>query len=159
MKLASNLGDIVADTLTLNTEAVVDSMRASTANQVTINDNVTITGDLTVNGTSNVGGFWAAGRINGSNLTIISSQGTVGFTVTRPVVNGIPDYGVFRITFNTPHPIGNGYYTVLLTNYGNFTCKVWDYTGQTPTVNDFCVVTYTFAGELSNSTFYFAVLA
>jgi hypothetical protein len=50
LRLNPNLGDIVADTLTSNTEVAVDSVRASTANQVTINDNVIITGDLTVNG-------------------------------------------------------------------------------------------------------------
>ncbi len=90
---------------------------------------------------------------------VVWSQGVVDFTLARPVVSGIPTYGVYRITFATSHPIGNGYYTVLLTNYANTTAKVWEYTGQTPTVDDFCVVTYDSNGTLSNQTFYFAVLA
>ena len=41
---------MTVDTITANTEVATDSVRAASANEVTINDNLIVTGDLTVNG-------------------------------------------------------------------------------------------------------------
>ena len=127
-------------------EFAVDTMKANGANQLTINDNVTITGNLTVNGTNNIGGgsagspFWVACMVNGSTLSILSSQGSQDFTVIRPSVSGVnTSAGVFRIGFPA-HPSGNEYNTVLVTNLGNYNIKVWDYVA--PTSTSFSIVSY-----------------
>ena len=52
--------------------------------------------------------FWCAGKVKATTpITILSSKGRVGFTVTRESL------GIFIITFSQPHPDGKDY--VLLT--------------------------------------------
>jgi hypothetical protein len=105
---ATITGTTTTDTLVANTEVVADSMRASTANALTIADNLVVTGDLTVNGTSNVGGnpYWVAGRVQ--NTTILQSKGQQTFTITMLAA------GFYRINFAQPHPDGSNYIALAL---------------------------------------------
>ena len=86
-------------------EVAVDSLRASIANQITINDNVTIAGDLTVNGTSNVGGgggnpYWIAAQISFSG-NVNNQKGQQNISQVVKASNDMK----YDITF-PPHPDG-----------------------------------------------------
>jgi len=67
---ATNPPIVVTGTVEFVNDVAMDTCRARTANELTINDNVVITGNLTVNGSSNIGGggggnpFYIAGRVN-----------------------------------------------------------------------------------------------
>ena len=50
--------------------------------------------------------FWAAGKVDGASLSILSSQGRVGFSVAR---SSAQPGGVYDITFDQPHPNGAEY--------------------------------------------------
>ncbi len=80
---------------------------AQTGNVVVYND-VNVIGTLTVGGqaitTSNP--FWVAGRINGTDVTVLTSKGRHGFTVTRSQT------GFFRVSWTTPHPDGDNFIVV-----------------------------------------------
>ena len=113
---------------------LVDTMRTSEANLISIEDDVTISGalvvgtalankNLTVNGNLEVLGnfnianpFWVAGKVNGltSPPTILSSKGRYTFTVTR--ATQIPS-GVYKVSWTVAHP--NGGDAVVLINSQN----------------------------------------
>jgi hypothetical protein len=130
-------------------------IEASGEAQVSIDDNLVVSGNLTVNGSLiNYKPFWAAGRVNGTNLSILKSNGRYGFTVTRA-----PDFptGVYKITFNTAAPDAN--YVISLAQFGNGNVKVWEntlYSGL-PTASAFHVVTYNTSWVVANYDFYFSV--
>ena len=153
-------GDIEAN------EVLVDSLRARTANQITINDNVTITGNLTVNGTNNIGGggsatnpFWVAGRVKGSDLSILQSNGQHSFTVTR--ATAFPA-GVYKINFAQPHPDGSNYIVIVHSQSSNsyLTPPIAE-DPNAPQTSSYVWVTLrnTNASALIDETFHFAVLA
>ena len=49
-------------------EIMVDRIKASTLEYITIDDHVTITGNLIVNGSSKYKPLWVAGKVDGSIL-------------------------------------------------------------------------------------------
>jgi hypothetical protein len=73
------------------------------------NPGLTVEGDLFVNGhlhyNSITSPFWVAGKVDGSNLAILSSKGQRPFTVQRESGFGS---GVFKISFEA-HPDGQHY--------------------------------------------------
>ena len=96
--------------------------------------------------------FWVSGKVNGSTLQIMSTNGRKSFTVTRPAGQTT---GVFKITFaealtNSDYMINT---TIQLSGY----IKVWDST--TPTTSDFHVVTFNTSNNPVNCIFYFSVFA
>ena len=141
-------------TMSIN-DVETNNISSNGASQVTVNDNLVVTGNLTVNGSLiNYKPFWAAGRVNGTNLSILKSNGRYGFTVTRA-----PDFptGVYKITFNTAAPDAN--YVISLAQFGNGNVKVWEntlYSGL-PTATHFHVVTYNTSWVVANYDFYFSV--
>jgi hypothetical protein len=141
-------------TMSIN-DVETNNIYSNGASQVTVNDNLVVTGNLTVNGSLiNYKPFWAAGRVNGTNLSILKSNGRYGFTVTRA-----PDFptGVYKITFNTAAPDAN--YVISLAQFGNGNVKVWEntlYSGL-PTASAFHVVTYNTSWVVANYDFYFSV--
>ena len=139
MQLEDNLGEILADHLDTIGDVVVgdailtDNIRANGASQVTIADNLVVTGNLTVNGSSNISSgssnpIFCGGRVNGTNLSSVSSVGRVGYTLSRP---GTHPVGVYIVTFNSPAP--NNAYTVSLTVAGFGAIRLWE--DFLPTVN------------------------
>jgi hypothetical protein len=141
-------------TMSIN-DVETNNIQANGASQVTVNDNLVVTGNLTVNGSLiNYNPFWVSGRVNGTNLSILKSNGRYGFTVTRH-----PDFpaGVYRITFDTPAPDAN--YVISLAQIANGNIKVWESTlyGGPPISTRFHVVTYNTSWVLANYDFYFSV--
>jgi hypothetical protein len=121
-----------------------------------ITSSILCQGNLSIIGGDLIGykPFWAAGRVNGTNLSILKSNGRYGFTVTRA-----PDFptGVYKITFNTAAPDAN--YVISLAQFGNGNVKVWEntlYSGL-PTATHFHVVTYNTSWAVANYDFYFSV--
>ena len=74
----------------------VDSLRATGANQLTINDNVVITGSLTA---SNQATIFCAGKVASSG-SVLLKKGAVDFSITK---RGTGTYGII---FASPHPDG-----------------------------------------------------
>ena len=106
---------------------------------------------------SNYNPFWVSGRVRGSNLSILKSNGKYGFTVTRPPGAEFAT-GVYKITFNTPAPDAN--YVISLAQIGSGNIKVWDYNSAFngfPATRHFYVVTYNSSWALTNWNFYFSV--
>ena len=64
-------------------EIVVDRIKASTLEYITIADNVIPNGILVVNRSSKYKPFWVAGKLDATNLNTLSTNGRYGFTVTR----------------------------------------------------------------------------
>ena len=93
--------------------------------------------------------FWCAGKVKTlAPITILSSKGRVGFTVTRESI------GIFIITFNQPHPEGKDY--VIYT-----TSEAADaYIRSTiePTVNGFHYILKN-GNTFVDAIFFFSVLA
>jgi hypothetical protein len=137
-----------------------NSISGNGANVITVNDNLVITGNLTVQGSTSISGgssnpFWVAGRVNGTNLSILKSNGRYGFTVTRP--SGFAT-GVYRIAFSTPTPDAN--YVISVAILGTGTAKVWESTdaaGRIPTTTSFHVVSMNQSFGVANFDFYFSV--
>ena len=98
------------------------------------------------------GTFWCGGKVNGSNLQVLSSFGSATFTITRASGFGT---GVYKITFNQTHPDG-AHYVVNLTTQASVSIKVWDSPNNLPTVNHFHIATYN-RGSVHNATFPFSV--
>ncbi len=126
-------------------------MRASTANEITVNDNLTITGDLVVNGTNNINPFWVAGKVNGATLATNVSSGRSSFSVSR--ATGQPT-GVYKISWTTPLP--SAHYVITVDQQASGNVKVWDATP--PTTTNFHIVTYGISWQVIDCVFYFAVL-
>ena len=131
LKLLDNLGDILAD-------------------------NIVINGNLTVNGTSNISGvssnpFFCAGRVDGATASVVSSIGSVGYTVAR--ASG-QTQGVWEIKFNSPAP--NNDYIITLTNMNYGTIYLWD--ANPPNQDGFDVVIVNKFWNLTNAPFHFSVV-
>ena len=110
-----------------------------------------LNGDLVIGGTittSNSKPFWVAGKVNGTNLSTISTMGRYGFTVSRAATFAA---GVYYIDFNTDS--SNANYIISLTNEASGWCKVWDV--NRPTVAGFYVVSYNSSNVLTDSIFNF----
>jgi hypothetical protein len=113
-------------------------------------------GDLTVGGSmpSPPSPFFCAGKVDGNDLSILSSMGRVGFTMSR---HSISSNGVYKITFKSTNPFGS-HYVINTTNQQSGHCKVWDNVESLPDSNSFHIVTYSTAGGLQNSVFHFSVI-
>jgi hypothetical protein len=134
-----------------------DTIRANTANEITIDDNMIINNNLTVNGTitaSNSNPFWTAGRFSGSNLNKVDSVGRYDFNVER--VSGFAA-GVYRITFTTAHAKGGSYITNATASAVQ--CGVMNDAGYTPTAAAVIVYSRANTGALVDSEMNFMVLA
>ena len=155
VKLASNLGNILMNNLSVTNNIASNSINAYNANQVTVNDNLTVTGNLIVNGSASIASsnpFWIAGFVDGATVTITYQRGLQTATVAR--VSGQAT-GVFRITFPT-HPNGTSYVVQLTPNYYG-QMRVYETTPVTSTYFD--VATLDRAGTIAvNGKFYFAVI-
>jgi hypothetical protein len=104
-----------AGPVTFNQSLAVDTIQASTANRLTVQDNLTVTGNLIVNGTSNISGgssnpYWVSGKVDGSAAgvapTTLTSKGVHNFTCVR---NPNQAVGVFDVSWTTPHPDGTNF--------------------------------------------------
>jgi hypothetical protein len=172
----------VTGNLNVGGDVLTNQVRANGASQVTVNDHLNVTGNTTLEGTltcgditadnllgnaaiqiqnyintsiSNYNPFWVSGRVNGTTLQILKSNGKYGFTVTRP--SGFAT-GVYRIAFNTATPDAN--YVISLAQLGIGNVKVWESTdvaGRLPTTSSFHVVTSNSTWTLTNYDFYFSV--
>jgi hypothetical protein len=144
-------------TMTVN-EVETNTVRANGASQVSVDADLVVYGNLTINGSLiNYNPFWVSGRVAGSNLAILKSNGEYGFTVSRPAGAEFAT-GVYKITFNTPAPDAN--YVISLAQIGSGNIKVWDYNSAfdgRPAATHFHVVTYNTSWALTNWNFYFSV--
>ena len=61
----NNMGNVNIPYDTKPPEVIVDRIKASTLEYITIDDNVTSTGNLVVNGSSNYKPCWVAGKVDG----------------------------------------------------------------------------------------------
>jgi hypothetical protein len=134
-----------------------NTIRANTADAVTIDDSMIINNNLTVSGTitaSNSNPFWAAGRFNGSNLNKVVSSGRSDFDVERAAGFAA---GVYRINFTTTHPRGINYITNATASAVQ--CGVMNDAGYTPTSTSVIVYSRAATGALVDSEMNFMVLA
>jgi hypothetical protein len=139
-------------------EVETNTVRANGASQVSVDADLVVYGNVTINGSLiNYNPFWVSGRVAGSNLAILKSNGEYGFTVSRPAGAEFAT-GVYKITFNTPAPDAN--YVISLAQIGSGNIKVWDYNSAfdgRPAATHFYVVTYNTSWVLTNWNFYFSV--
>ena len=142
----------------LNTDGNI-AFRNSLDNTIAVfyDDKTTIfQGNMTVNGNisaNNIKPFWIAGKVDGSTLSILSTNGRYPFTVTRP--SGYPT-GVYYISFGDK-PYSNAHYIINVSNQASLYCKIWE--TAIPTANGFTIVTYTTATTAGNCIFHFSVIA
>jgi hypothetical protein len=153
-----------------------NTIRGTDATEVTVEDSMAVTGvlkcitiaptlgtvnivsnDLSVQGDLLVSGsvpspFWIAGKVDGSNLTILSSVGRYGFTVERPA-GPYTTIGVYRIRFTPAAP--NAHYVVSAIQQKSGTCKVWE--SEVPGTDYFSLVMYANDGTPVNCVFHFTV--
>jgi hypothetical protein len=138
-------------------EVMVDTLRARTAEFITIDDNVTITGSLTVNGYVESGAmvdhnpFWLAGKVAangtrlaslGRNLCIISKAGTGYYNIYPPAANPFPDLNyIVQITCQV--------------EAANATARV---VNSSLSTTSFQVITYV-NGVIADCIFHFSVIA
>ena len=61
-------------------------IKASNATVITIEDDVNVTGNLVLYGSLKYIPCWVAGKVDGTNLNSLSTNGRYGFTVTRSSV-------------------------------------------------------------------------
>jgi hypothetical protein len=103
--------------------------------------------------TAELGGnpIFCGGRVNGTNLSSVSSVGRVGYTLSRP---GTHPVGVYIVTFNSPAPNNN--YTVSLTIAGFGAIRLWE--DFLPTVNGFRVVATNNSWALANAVWHFSII-
>ena len=151
----SNTGATTVDYRLITPLLYAITIKASNATVITLQDDVNITGNLVVDGTitaSNSKPFWVAGKVNGANLTTLSTMGRYGFTVSRAATFAA---GVYYIDFNTDY--SNANYIISLTNEASGWCKVWDITR--PTAAGFYIVSYNASNVLQDSIFHFSVIA
>jgi hypothetical protein len=145
-----------------------DIMRATSAEQITVEDNmiitanlkvedsVIITGNLTVSGTmyaENSNPFWVAGRFSGLTLNKVASAGRSDFNVER--VAGY-SAGVYSVSFNA-HPRGANYITNATASAVQ--CGVMGDPGYVPTSTVVKLFARAKSGELVDAEFNFMVLA
>ena len=127
----------------------------TTLGTCTMPHNLSVLGNVTVNGTisaSNSNPFWIAGKVDGASLSILSSSGRYGFTVTR--ATGYAS-GIFYISFgNNPYKDAN--YAINVTAQGF--SKIWE--SIIPTTTGFYVLTYPVVlSSAGNCAFHFSVIA
>jgi hypothetical protein len=134
-------------------EVVTDSIRASTADHLTVNDNVIITGNLTVNGNilDAANPYWVAGKVNGATLDQLSSKGRHTFNVVRVPGNAA---GVYEISFSPAHPAGD-HYVIFLTCGSNHHYTREGFGSSTK----FQIVLTSAGNSALDTMFHFAVLA
>jgi hypothetical protein len=115
-------------------ELVTDSIRAQTAEFITINDNVIITGNLRVDGIleGNANPFYIAGKIS-ANGDVMSSKGRYGFTCVRSGTS----YSI------TPSPsFGTMNYIISATPQVDSASALCRISSSTMTADTFVVATY-----------------
>jgi len=110
--------------------------------------------------TTGLGGypFWCAGVVDGRDMSILASRGTVSFTVAR-----VQNYsnGVYRITYAASHPAGNNYVVLVHSRSSNSYLTPPIVEAPTPQTSNFVCVTLrnTTATAIIDEIFHFAVLA
>ena len=82
---------------------------------ITVADNVISTGNLVVNGSSKYKPFWVAGKVDGTNLNTLSTNGRYGFTVTRD--SGYAT-GVYHINVGSK-PCKDAHYIINVHNHSS----------------------------------------
>jgi hypothetical protein len=153
-------GDTVADRVETTGNLVAGNVLATNtiighcATEVTIADNLVITGDLTVQGSSNRSGASS----NGNDLSIIASIGFVGFTVPR--LTNYPT-GVYKITYDQPHPDGANHVVLVHAQSSNSYLTPALVEAPTPQTANYFHLTLrnTTATALTSEVFHFAVVA
>ena len=131
-------------------EIMVDRIKASTLEYMTIDDNVISAGNLVVNGSSNYEPCWVAGKVDGTNLNTLPTKGISGFTVSR--ASGYAA-GVYYINFGR-NPYDDA---INVSNQESLYYNIWE--SSNPTVNGLYVVCHTNATTPGNATFHFSVIA
>jgi hypothetical protein len=135
---------------------------ADTTNLVTVTNtgtvlipgNVIINGDIRVDGDNNISynPFKYAGKIDGENVSVISTRGRNDFTVSRPSGYGV---GIYKITFSENMDSANYVINIQCEKWAVFSI-VWSYIS--PTANNFHVVIYNTGNTLTDSLFHFSIL-
>ena len=92
-----NMGNVNIPYAIQTPEIMVDRIKASTLEYITIADNVEINGNLVVHGSSNYKHCWVAGKLDATKLNTLPTNGRYGFTVTRHsgYAAGVYDIPVF----------------------------------------------------------------
>lgn len=148
----STIGTVTANYELRTPLVYADKLQGNGASQVIIDGNVIITGNLTVNGSSNYKPFWEAGKVDGTTLNSLATNGRSGFTVTR--VSGY-SAGVYYIKFGS-NPYNDAHYVINVSNQASVYCKLWE--SAIPTVNGFYIVWYTNATTPANAIIHFQLL-
>ena len=133
-------------------DIMVDRIRASTLEYITIDDNVIITGNIVVNGSSHYEPCWVAGKVGGTNLNILSTNGRYGFTVSGHGGNAA---GVYDMNCGS-NPYKDAHYIINVSNQASVYCNKWE--TSMPTVNGFYIVWYTNTTTPGHATFHFQLL-
>jgi hypothetical protein len=157
-------GNIVALDSTIEADIIkTNNIQTSGEDQVSIDTNLVVNGNLTVNGSSNISGlssnpYWASGVVDGTNLNILASYGFVDFTVSR--ITNYPT-GVYKITYNQPHPDGANYVVLVHSRNSNSYLTPVLVEAPTPQTADYVHITLrnTTATAIANEIFHFAVVA
>ena len=76
-------GNVTANYELRTPPVYADKIQGNGAAQIMIDHNVIITGNLTANGSSNYKPVWVAGKVDGTTLNSLATNGRYGFTVTR----------------------------------------------------------------------------
>jgi hypothetical protein len=98
--------------------------------------------------------FFCAGKINMvGGITVVTSEGRVGFTASRP--SGQPT-GIVRILFDVPHPRGDGDFLLSCSNLESGLIKAWG--TPAPRVFDLHLVVFDQNLNLNNSTIFFFII-
>ena len=114
--------------------------------------NLDVRGNITCSGTI-TSLFFVAGKIDMTDLSILTSKGRVGFSVSRPSGQSI---GIKKLQFDEDHPGGNADYLITTTNQNTGHIQVWE--SPSPRVSDFHVVVFNTGNQLADSTIHFFVV-
>jgi len=125
-----------------------------------VNPGVTVESDLHVIGMVSYGAllspFWAAGKVDCTNMQVLSSIGRHPFTITR--VSGF-SAGIFKVTFGVPHPAAGHYIVASLITQERTFNYVREGAASLPTANSFEIVCFSSGNALTNPILHFTVLA
>ena len=149
----SDAGAITADYKLMTPLLYDNTMTGNGDTQVTLEDNVISTGNLVVHGSSNNKPFWVAGKVDGTSVTTLSTNGRYGSTVSR--ASGYAA-GVYYINVGS-NPYNDAHYMISVSNQASLYCKLWE--SSIPTVNGCYIVWYTNATTPGNAIFHFPVIA
>ena len=123
-------------------------------------DTITVANNLHVDGTISYGTltspFWAAGQVDGTDVSVSARKGRSVFTITRPA--GRPT-GIWKVAFTDPHPDGADYVVLLTVQLFNCTAKVWEFSNFAPTADGFHVVILNTSDAVADAVWHFSVLA